>query len=237
MSATERRVAVIQPYFFPYFGYWQLMASADVFVVYDDVQYVRRSWMNRNRIVIDGEARWVTMPVTSMPLDTSIDRIELARHHGSAAAKICRQVRFGYRDAPNVHRALQLLEASFDSKDRLLTQTIYRSFDAIRGALGITTPMVRSSTLGVDRSLPKQQRLIEVCQAVGGTAHLSLSGGRTMYSVDDFASAGLGLLFHDLDHMRGATELSGAYSLLDTIATMPREWVQARLHDARWLDS
>lgn len=235
MTRSERQVAVIQPYFFPYFGYWQLMAAADVFVVYDDVQYVRQSWMNRNRIVIDGRVSWVTVPVARMSHRTLINQLELAPQYDESAERIRRQVAAGYRQASQLDSALDLLNASFDSGDGLLIETLLRSFSAVRDFLGISTPLVRSSELDYDRSLPKQERLIAVCQSVGGTGHLSLSGARSLYSISDFSAAGLDLRFHDLEHMRSVPELAGQFSVLDTVATRPHGWIVERVQDSRWL--
>ncbi|MBX3031583.1 MAG: WbqC family protein [Chloroflexi bacterium] len=232
-----RRVAVMQPYLFPYLGYWQLMASADLFVLYDDVQYVRGSWMNRNRVLVDGRPAWITLPVSPAPLRTSIAATRLGARHDTAVATIRRRVEQAYRSAPVLPTGLRILDHSFQAGDAMLLEPVLRSIDAVRDELGLTTPMVRSSTLDYDRSLPREARLIELCRIVGGEEYLSLSGGRRLYRTEAFAAAGLRLRFHDLDRLlvTAAPDVDAQLSVLHAIMTVPRDRLRHHLHDARWL--
>ncbi len=232
-----RRVAVMQPYLLPYLGYWQLMASADLFVLYDDVQYVRGSWMNRNRILVDGRPAWFTLPVARAPLRTSIGATGLGASHAAAVATIHRRVEQAYRSAPALQDGLRILDHSFQADDTMLLQPVLRSIDAVRDVLGLVTPMVRSSALAYDRSLPREARLIELCRVVGGEEYLSLSGGRRLYRPVAFAAAGLRLRFHDLDRLlvTAAPDVDAQLSVLHAIMTVPRDRLRHHLHDARWL--
>lgn len=234
---APRRVAVMEPYLFPYLGYWQLMASADVFLLYDDVQYVRRSWINRNRVLVSGKPSWLTVPVASAPLETPIIGMRLGNDYSQKVRRVHARIAHGYRDAPALATGLTVVERSLRPASTQLIEVLLDSLAAIRAHLDISAPLLRSSTLDYDRTSPRQERLIELCRMLGAEEYLSLSGGRGLYDPETFATAGITLRFHDLDGMvqRADPECDARFSILDSLMTTSRERLHALVHGGRWL--
>jgi len=214
------RVAVMQPYLFPYVGYLQLMRSVDVFVSLDDVQFVKHRWMNRNRILLGGSARWLTLPVRSAPLGTTIraKRYDLG---AGALARFGEVLREAYGRRPGWQRVEVLLDdlaaAPGDSVAEVNEALLLRTLEL----LGSPPPrLLRSSELGVGGMEP-QQRVIDLVRAVGGDEYLNPPGGRELYSARAFAAAGVALSFLEpvlQAYPQGPGEFVPGLSVVDLIA-------------------
>ncbi len=231
------RVAVMQPYFLPYAGYWQLMQSADVFVLYDDVQYSSGSWINRNRIRSASGWQWITVPVARSPISTRIREVRLSRNHDAAWARVRRRVDAQYANEEWSERGVTILEGAHSEDHSLLMELVGASIRLTNTDLGIRTPVLRASTIDYDREAPREERLIDLCRACGATEYLSLSGGRALYSPDRFAASTIALRFHDLTHLQRVAHgaFDPALSIIDAIMTAPPEVVRGVVTDSRWV--
>jgi hypothetical protein len=177
------RVAVMQPYFYPYMGYFRLIAAVDLFVIFDCVQFPRRGRVHRAPLPGDG---WLTLPLAYHPQDTAIADITLADDRDArwlGALSVLRWLSPGLRSRLQAPLPKQLL---------FFLETHIRSNCA---DLGITTPLVRSSDFRVDPALHGQDRVIALARATGATDYVNLPGGRALYDPAGFARAGLGLWF------------------------------------------
>lgn len=188
------RVALMQPYFFPYIGYFQLMSAVDCFVFYDEAQFMKGGWVNRNRILRDGAAHWWTLPVVHdsfrLPINARRyrrDPAELASLYGKFDA--------AYRRAPHYREARRLLELGFASSDDLVSRLNEHQLRELADALGIRCRWLRSSEIEHDRSLGGEARVIEICRRLGASVYLNPEGGRSLYSADGFAASGIALQF------------------------------------------
>lgn len=183
----------MQPYFFPYAGYFRLFTSADVFVVLDCVQLPRRGWVHRNRFAnANGEMDWLTLPLEKSPQTTLI-----------------RDVRFrpGARiEFESAMRRFPVLEEARKTNntivERALAVTGCNVADYLHGLLlhvtellGIQKPMLRSSALGIDPELRSQDRILALVKAVGGRRYVNSPGGRALYDHDTFTRSGVQLKF------------------------------------------
>ncbi len=228
-------VALMQPYFLPYLGYWQLLARADEFIVYDTAQYVRGSWINRNRIRLRDQVRWLTLPVEHAPHRWPINRRRLAPDTGWRR-RLVDQAAAAYRAAPHREAGLALLTEILGHRGRDLAPFLVGALRAVAARLAIDTPIRLASALPVDPGVDREQRVIAVCRARGATDYLNLSGGRALYAPEAFRAAGLTLRFrvppgpppdretHD-DH---------ALSVLDLIMRRDPTQVAALLADSAW---
>ncbi|CAN5864244.1 WbqC family protein [soil metagenome] len=187
--------AIMQPYLLPYIGYFQLIAAADVFVIYDDVQYMRGGWINRNRILLNGAPHWLTLPVEhSGALRTQIrdTRYQLTEAN---LRKLSGQLDAAYRKAPMAKAVRPLLEAILATRDPNVGAFNAAAIGAVCQVLGIGTKIVRASEIGRDTTLTGQEAVIDMCRRLGANHYVNAAGGVDLYQPQPFAEQGLKLSF------------------------------------------
>lgn len=209
----------MQPYFFPYLAYLQMLSAVDAVVFLDDAQFVPRRWINRNRIVVSGDVRWLTLPVKRASQKTAIRDVlyDLATRDN---ARALRGFDLEFGRLPGYDPAKALLLAAFEGKASVAENNI----ESVTMALALLgKPMqafFRSSELGVD-DLSGPDRIIALSQSVGATDYVNLPGGQSLYDERVFRSAGLALQFiaPTFPEYRQSTEsFVPGLSILDVIA-------------------
>jgi len=194
-------VAIHQPNFFPWLGYFNKIARADLFLVMDNAQFPKTggTWLNRVRLVVGGRPDWVTMPVVRAY--HGLRRVEEMRidNRPPWRAKLLKTIEANYRRAPFFKVAFPLLEGLINNQTDDLTEYNLSALTSLAGALGLdTSKLVRGSTLGVEGSAT--DLLIAMVEAVGGTAYLC-GGGAGGYQEDEkFADRGLRLIYQNFEH-------------------------------------
>lgn len=183
----------MQPYFFPYIGYFQLIRAVDRFVVYDNIKYTKKGWINRNRILQQGAPHWVSLPLKSASDALDIRDRNLADSFD--ACKLINQIAGAYRPAPYFDQAMPVIEASIVTAERQLFRLLYASIRNVCDYLSIATRLLPSSTVDADHDLRSQERVIAICRSLGGTTYVNPIGGTELYSDDGFRKAGLELRF------------------------------------------
>lgn len=213
-------ICVMQPYFAPYGGYFQLFAFSETFVLLDCVQFPRRGWVHRNQLPQqDGRAAWLTVPLQPAPRDATIDTLRLAADAGIRLANEARRF-------PSLEAGLQRGDSLAQAVVRP-TQTGFVDYAEtilrmIADRLGFSTPMIRSSRLEVPASFRGQDRILEIARRLGADSYLNPSGGRDLYDPADFAAAGVDLNF--LQPYPGPT-----WSLLHRLMVEPAEAIAAEI--------
>jgi hypothetical protein len=226
--------AIMQPYFFPYIGYFQLIAQADTFVFYDDVQYMKGGWINRNRIRRDGVPCWLTLPVQAGRLS---DMIMQRSYRGPQDTEtILRQVSQAYRKAPQFERIFPLIQAIMAFEDANVAAFNINLLTRIAGHLGLRTRLLRSSGIPKDESLTGQDRVIDICRRLGATHYVNAIGGRDLYHQDAFANAGMKLSFlqSNAEPLPGG-EAAPYLSVIDTLMNTAGPQVDGALANCRLL--
>jgi hypothetical protein len=191
---TKMIVSIMQPYLFPYIGYFQLISASDVFVIYDDAQYMKGGWVNRNRILLNGAPHWLTIPVEHAPVRTSIN----GRTYRLAQAETTRLaglLESAYRRAPGFARVSALFKEALAHDDANVARFNAHALKAVCGELGVTTQFVSSSALGRDVTLGGRQAVIDICRILGASGYLNPVGGAHLYQAEPFARHGLELAF------------------------------------------
>lgn len=182
-----KTVAIMQPYFLPYAGYFRLFAAADVFVLYDCVQFPRRGWVHRNRLP-DRLARptWLTLPIAKAPRDAAIRDLEF---RDDATAWLAHQrERF-----PSL--GSEITDTVVPEARGRLVPFLARSLECTRYLLGLDCETIRSSDLDIDPSLHGQDRILAIAEAVGAKRYVNAPGGRALYDAATFTRRGLELTF------------------------------------------
>lgn len=185
------RVAIMQPYFFPYAGYYRLFAAADTFIVLDSVQFPRRGWVHRNRLHrVDGELDWITLPLRKAPQSALIRDLAF-RDDDLQAWAVGQRARFPLLAAPPP--ALKaLVDAALHLAGRPIDHLL-ASLRATTALLGLERPMILASSLPVDPRLRAQDLIIALARAAGATTYVNLAGGEDLYQPRDFRAADLEL--------------------------------------------
>jgi len=186
-------VAVMQPYFMPYAGYFRLFRAADVFVVFDCVQFPRRGWVHRNRFLrCDGSLDWLTLPVMKCPRDTRIDALAFSP---DADARLAADIQ-GF---PGLGKARADRPALLDLVTHIGTGTVADylcgQLVSVAAMLGLSKTVVRSSELSLDPATHGQARVIEIAKAFGATRYINSPGGRKLYDAKVFTNHGIELKF------------------------------------------
>lgn len=187
------KVAIMQPYFLPYIGYFQLINSVDAFVIYDNIQYTKKGWINRNRYLLNGEPSdfSISLKKDSDYLDVRDRRIS----DDFDRKKLLNKLREAYRKAPCFDQVFPVLDGIISNPETNLFNFIHHSVVELCRTLGIRTPVVASSSIGIDHALRSQEKVLAICQHLGAKTYINAIGGRELYSQDAFAACGVDLRF------------------------------------------
>jgi hypothetical protein len=188
------RLAIMQPYFFPYIGYWQLIHAVDRFVIYDDVNYIKGGWINRNRILINGEPIYITVPLHQPSsfkriCDTSLQPAVIWRD------KLVRMVENTYRKAPFFDAGFPIIEGLIRHDMDNLSDYLVHQLRTLSAFMGIETEFVVTSRCYGNNELSGQDRVIDICKREGATTIINPQGGQALYDRAAFTQFDLDLKF------------------------------------------
>lgn len=223
----------MQPYFLPYIGYYQLIAAVDKFILYDDVQFIRRGWINRNRILVNGDVHLFTVPIKKAPRITPIDEIELdPESYPKWRAQFIKTVRHAYSRAPYFKETFDLLDAILSEPSRRLVELIYRSLKEITSRLEIDSLLVPSSKQYKNSDLRGQDRILDICAKEDAETYINAIGGRFLYKVEDFVSQGIDLRFlssRSFSYPQFSNAFVANLSILDVLMFNSNDTVRSNL--------
>ena len=228
------RLAIMQPYFVPYIGYFQLMAQADKFVLLDDVNFINRGWINRNRIAVGGEPAWLTVPLVKASQNRLINEIQIA-DDPSWKKKVARTVELNYAQAPFSKEILPLFSSILEDARGSLSEFLFNTLSQLAAYLGLTTAIQTTSAIYPKEGLAGQERILDICRREGATTYINLPGGRSLYDTQLFASAGIDLLFLEPNLKEMSLRHSGdepSLSILDLLMWNPAPAVKEAISRA-----
>lgn len=194
-----RTITMMQPYLFPYLNYFQLIAAADVFVLGDDLQYIKSGWINRNRILEHNDARMITFPLKRDSFDLAINQRQLSDTFDDESKRLVNVLKHHYSRAPYFSQVMPLLERLIGFPERNLALYIEHTIRGLCAYLDIDTQVVRASDLNLPRILDKQDRVIKTAQLFDATLYINPMGGMALYGQDYFLRQGLALKFMQMD--------------------------------------
>lgn len=187
------RLAIMQPYFFPYIGYFQLIAAVDTFIVYDNIKYTKKGWINRNRMLQNGKDVMFSLPLKSDSDTLDVCERELAADFNRD--KLLNQIKSAYRRAPYFAQTFPLVEQIVRYEEANLFRFLHHSIVKTCEHLGITTEISISSGIAIDHDLKNQDKVLALCEAVGATTYVNASGGMELYAKETFREKGIELKF------------------------------------------
>jgi hypothetical protein len=189
------KLAIMQPYFFPYLGYFQLMNAVDEFVVYDNIEYSKGSWINRNRILLNQKDSFITLPIKNASDYLDIKDRYLADNWSYERKKIINKISSAYQKAPYFEISMPLIEKCLAFENVNLFSFVYNSIIEISHHLCISTSFVISSQIQINHQLKAINKVIEICTYRNATNYINPIGGLELYKKQDFLEHGILLNF------------------------------------------
>jgi len=227
------KIAVMQPYLFPYIGYWQLLANVDRFVVFDDAAFIPRGWIHRNRIVVNGAPYRFTLPVANGSQNRLICDIVRA-DNASWRDGFTKTLRQSYAGAENFNEAFLLVTKALENPERNLAKLLVFSLASVCEYLGIHTEIIVASGRYGNRELRGQTRILDICEREGARSYLNLPGGEALYERASFEKKGIELKFlrpSSPTYSQRAAEFFPWLSIIDVMMHCGAEKIRAALGD------
>lgn len=192
------KIAVMQPYFFPYLGYWQMFNAVDKFVLLDDVNFIMRGYINRNSILLNGAAHLFSLPLEKASQNKLINETKL-NFQPKDKENFLKTITMAYKKAPYYNDFCPLLEDVINNPETDLTRFLKYSFERLKEYLKLDTEILLSSEIKKDNSLKAQDRIIAINKALGADTYINAIGGMELYNKDDFRKENIELKFIKMD--------------------------------------
>ena len=224
------RLAIMQPYFLPYIGYFQLIAAVDLFVVYDRIKYTKKGWINRNRMLVNGADAMFSLPLKKD--HDALDVVDRALAADFDRARLCQQIRGAYGRAPCFTETFALVEQIVQYPDNNLFGYVHHSLLALCRHLGIATEIRVSSTVAIPACAKGQDKVLALCGALGASTYRNAIGGLELYNGQDFQRAGIELQFiraRPWEYPQFGQPFVPWLSILDVLMFNPLEQVRDRI--------
>lgn len=225
--------AIMQPYSFPYLGYFQMVNAADIFVFYDDVQFIKGGWINRNRIIIANTLKYFTIPLIKASPNKNICEIYIDVN-SKEYKNILKTIEQAYKKAPYFYDTFQVLENIFNQNNDLISTFAIDSVKQIAAYLNISTKFLTSSVDFNDtHGLERTKRLMQICKKINTDNYINAPGGKELYSKSSFASEGINLHFIKTElpsYKQNIDEFAAGLSIIDILMFNSREEISNMLN-------
>ena len=209
-------LAVMQPYLFPYIGYFQLIYASDLFIIYDDVSYIKQGYINRNNILTPNGPVRFTVPVPGGSSNKLISELS----YSEDVTKVLKTIQQSYSKSPYFDKVYPLLESILLYKNRDIAEICLKSYRDVLEYLGLQRKFFKSSELDYDRSLSAKERLISFSHKFGADCYINTPGGRELYNKLDFAKEAVDLKFIDslpIQYDQGVEDFVPNLSIIDVL--------------------
>lgn len=191
-----QRLAIMQPYFMPYLGYWQLLNYVDAFVLYDDAQFTKKGWIHRNRYLNNGRDQIFSLPIKKDSDYLNISERLIADSWRSEKNKLKRKITAAYKKSPFYDEVYPAIETCLNYDGKNLFNFVHNSIKIICDKLNIATEILISSDISDSRHLKSQERVLHICAQLDATEYINPIGGRKLYNECGFKEKGVKLKFH-----------------------------------------
>lgn len=217
-----KKLAIMQPYIFPYIGYWHLISSVDLFVYYDDVSFRKQSWINRNYINLNGSKYLFTISTVGASSYKNINEVIVGQNLNKIKKLFCS----AYSKYPYFQVCNDIINSIFLSEEKNLSTFIINSNQQVLDYLQISKKIYLSSTLDRDLSLRGQDAVLNICQLMGADTYINLPGGKDLYDRKAFEDQNISLEFiQEPTKLMESTRYSGhdfSLSIIDSLMKYPK---------------
>ncbi len=226
-------LGMMQPYFFPYLGYWQLMNMVDEYIIYDDVNYIKKGWINRNRIKINETPTYMGISIRKASQNKLINELEIAMKKEDRESLI-RKVKCAYLKAPYAKNVLKLFEDVLFCEKTNLAEFLAYTNRRTAEYMGITTRILSATEMKLDHTHKADQRILDICRERGMDRYVNAIGGKELYSKQRFKEAGIELEFlrmdSDIVYPQGKGDFIPGLSIIDVLMYNSKEEVRNLLN-------
>lgn len=218
----------MQPYLFPYIGYFHLIDAVDIFVCFDDVNFIKKGWINRNNILLDGQAHRWSLPLIKASQNKLIMDHDIFEPE-KAQKNLLNKFQTSYKEAPQYNEIMPLFEEILNGSKDNIADLIKHSLEKISAYLALDTKFDRSSNIKKDPDLPAQTRIISMVKELGGTHYINATGGQELYDRESFEKEDLKLSFiksGDISYEQYSGDFVPYLSIVDVLMFNDRKSAQ-----------
>ncbi len=223
------KIAIMQPYFLPYIGYFQLMNAVDEFVVYDNIEFTKKGWINRNRILVNGGEAYITLPLKKASDYLLVKDRFLSENWEVDRRKMISKIKGSYLKAPFFKEVFPLLQECVLLEERNLFKFILNLLIEIKNYLSIATTLSVSSSVSIKPELKSEEKVIAICKAKKATTYINPIGGIELYNKENFRDAGIELQFlqaKEVEYNQYNNEFVPWLSIVDVLMFNCKEKIQ-----------
>ena len=192
------KIAIMQPYLLPYIGYWQLIKSVDKFIIFDDIAYINKGYINRNKILVKGKPYQFTLELVGASQNKLINEIQI----GKNSTKILKTIELNYKRADNFKNVFPLIQNIFNQEENNLAKFIGYSLKKITNYLDIDTNFIYSSKITKNNNLKNQDKIIFICEKLKANHYINLIGGVGLYDNAKFKAKNIKLSFLETNKIK-----------------------------------
>jgi hypothetical protein len=226
----------MQPYLFPYVGYFQLIQAVDKFVVYDDVNFIKGGWINRNKVLINQNSTLFTVPLDKASSFSLINEIKInLKFYGNWKIKFLRSLKQSYGKAPFFNEAYALVDSVLDIQDSgLISELSVKSIKTVSEYLHIPTKIIETSEIYNNNKLGGEDRVVTICGIEKASKYINLIGGLDLYNEESFKAHDIELAFiksKPINYKQSTNEFVTSLSIIDVLMNNSPEEIDAMLHE------
>jgi hypothetical protein len=228
------KLAIMQPYFMPYIGYFQLINSVDEFVIYDNIQYTKKGWINRNRVLVNGKDQLITLPIKKDSDYLNVVERELSESWGKDKGKMLNVIKSSYNKAPYFQETFELISKCLNNTEVNLFKFIYDSIVLINDHLEIKTSIIISSTIDADHTLKSQEKVLSLCKEQNADIYINSIGGVELYDKEIFKQNNIELNFiksNPVQYTQFNNEFVPWLSIIDVMMFNSRDQIKEYLNN------
>jgi len=232
-GAFLMKIAIMQPYFFPYIGYWQLINAVDSFVIYDDVNYIKGGWINKNNILLDEASHPISLSLNQASSFKKINEINILNDK-IKKRKLLACINSAYLRSPHYKEVFPLIKDIINFDNDNLALFLKNQIKTICDYLDIKTKILISSKIEKDNSLKAQDKVIEICKKSDATQYINAIGGMNLYSKNDFEKKGIKLNFiksNNIKYKQFENEFVPWLSIIDVMMFNSPQEIREMLDD------
>lgn len=232
MKPTSKTIAIMQPYIFPYIGYFQLINAVNEFIIYDNIQYTKKGWINRNRILVNGKPEYVSIPLKKGSSYFDVNQRFISESFDKE--KMLRKLQSVYVKSPFIDKVFPIIEKIIFYEEQNLFKFIFNSLDIICNYLGIKTKIIKSSSIKINHDLKSESKVKEICKYLKSDIYINPIGGLELYKKENFTKEGIELFFlkpnlEEYDQFEGVEFVPGL-SIIDIMMFNSPEQIKTMLN-------
>lgn len=228
------KLAIMQPYFLPYIGYFQLINAVDKHVIYDDVNFIKKGWVNRNNILLNGKSFLINLLLSGASQNKLINQIDVQIDQ----KKLIKTIETAYIKAPMFSKVFPVFLSIMDYENRELGQFLGNSIIKLCNYMSINTELIFSSSIPKDISLKSQEKILHICKLFDADQYINAIGGQTLYDKMEFKKHNIALQFIEplyTPYPQFKNEFIPYLSILDVLMFNPVEEVRKMLNQYKIL--